>query len=90
MGYQLLIGRLFRPQIGEKFMESELNHVKVEVVILNDSPILRVVLLVRLKFCYPLFHKFELILRFHELRRRCVFGWRYCIAFLLQIENLSV
>ena len=56
-------------------MESELNHVKVEVVILKNAPILRVVLLVRLKFCDPLFHELELILRFHGLRRRCVFCW---------------
>jgi len=71
-------------------MEPELNHVEVKVVILQDAPILRVVFLVRLKFCDPLLHKFELILRFQALRRRCVFGWGLRIAFVLLIEYLSV
>lgn len=71
-------------------MEPELNHVEVEVVVLQDTPILSVVLLVRLKLGDPLLHKFELILRFHGLRRRCVFGRRHLLAFVLLIEYLSV
>ena len=56
-------------------MEPELDHVEVEVVILQDAPILSVVLLVRLKLSDPLLHLFKLILSFHGLRRRSVFGW---------------
>ena len=51
-----------RPDLVVNFEDLVLNEVKVVLVVFDDLPVLSIVLLVALKFLYPLVHFFELVL----------------------------
>jgi len=83
---QLIVVQLLRLNALVHFEELRLQKVEVELVTLDDAPVLRIVLLVLFKFLNTLVHFFELVLTC--LLLGCVLVLRFLVLKVLTVRKV--